>query len=38
MKIENNSKKRKFGLADGIYCEEGMVKSSEGGSCDKEDW
>ena len=37
VKVENNPEKRKFGLADGVHCEEGMVESSEGGSCDKQD-
>jgi hypothetical protein len=37
MKVENNPEKRKFGLTDGVHCEEGMVESSEGGSCDKQD-
>ena len=37
MKVENNSKKWKFGLTDGVHCQEGMVESSEGGSCDKQD-
>ena len=32
VKVENNPEKRKFGLADGVHCEEGMVESSEGGS------
>ncbi len=36
VKVENYPEKRKFGLADGLYCEEGMVESSEGGSCDKQ--
>ena len=37
VKVENNPEKRKFGLADGVYCEEGMVESSEGGSRYEED-
>ena len=37
VKVENNPEKRKFGLADGVHCEEGMVECSEGGSCDKQD-
>jgi hypothetical protein len=37
VKVENNPEKRKFGLADGVHCEESMVESSEGGSCDKHD-
>jgi 5,10-methylenetetrahydrofolate reductase len=37
MKVENNSKKRKFGLTDGVHSQESMIKSSEGGSRDKQD-
>ena len=37
VKVENYPEKRKFGLADGVHCEEGMAESSEGGSCDKQD-